>query len=168
MHFSIEDLQYIISLEEVSWGGILMAITLVMHGLGMILTMQTASGLKHRFQQKSSFVKGMSVIILASWMMVLVHIIEVIVWALFFVWKGAIPNVSLATYIALMDYTTLGSPIDLPFRWRLLEGMIAITGLMTFAWSTGVLLTLAQDFQDQELQRIKQRHERRAAKPASP
>jgi hypothetical protein len=31
--------------------------------------------------------------------------------------------------------------------------MIAISGLMTFAWSTGVLFALAQEFQTRELHR---------------
>jgi hypothetical protein len=32
--------------------------------------------------------------------------------------------------------------------------------LLTFAWSTGVLLTLAQDFQDQQMQRLRAKRER--------
>ena len=48
-------------------------------------------------------------------------------------------------------------PAALPQRWRLLEGMIATAGLLGFAWSTGVLLTLAQDFQEQQMQRLKDR-----------
>ena len=53
---------------------------------------------------------------------------------------------SSAYYLSLLDYTTLGCEYDLPVNWRLLEGMIAISGLMTFAWSTGVLFALAQEF----------------------
>lgn len=167
-HISSEDLQYLASIEEVVWGGVLLAITLAIHGMGMIVTLQAVTALKRRFEQRQSFFKGMAIIILASWMMIMVHIIEAIMWGRFFVWKGAMPTVSLANYVALMDYTTLGSPFYLPMRWRLLEGMIAIAGLMTFAWSTGVLLTLAQDFQEQSLQRIKQRREKHSAKPALP
>jgi hypothetical protein len=63
------------------------------------------------------------------------------------------PNASMAYYLALLDYTTLGCEYDLPVKWRLLEGMIAISGLMTFAWSTGVLFALAQEFQGRELRR---------------
>jgi hypothetical protein len=59
----------------------------------------------------------------------------------------------MAYYLSLLDYTTLGCEYDLPVKWRLLEGMIAISGLMTFAWSTGVLFALAQEFQERELQR---------------
>jgi len=46
----------------------------------------------------------------------------------------------------------------------LLEGMIATAGLLGFAWSTGVLLTLAQEFQDQQMQWLKARR----ARPAAP
>jgi hypothetical protein len=36
--------------------------------------------------------------------------------------------------------------------------MIATAGLLTFAWSTGILVTLAQEFQDQRLKWIQQRN----------
>lgn len=60
-------------------------------------------------------------------------------------------NASLAYYFALMEYTTIGSAYNLKLDWRLLEGMNGIAGLLTFAWSTGVLLTLAEEFQSQRL-----------------
>jgi hypothetical protein len=85
---------------------------------------------------------------------------------MFFLWKGAFPNRSLSYYFSLNEYTTVGSSFSLPVNWRLLEGMIATAGLLTFAWSTGILLTLAQEFQDQQLQAIKQRHEKRPPAPA--
>ena len=66
-----------------------------------------------------------------------------------------------------MDYTTLGSSYNLKLRWRLPEGMIAIAGLLTFAWSTGVMLTLAQEFQDKQLLLIKQKREKQRAHAGS-
>ena len=50
-----------------------------------------------------------------------------------------------------MEYTTIGSAYNLKLDWRLLEGMNGIAGLLTFAWSTSVLLTLADAFQQQRL-----------------
>src|SRR5208337_2093626 len=94
----------------------------------------------------------------------LVHLTEVTVWAAFFYWKGAFANSSIAYYFSLNEYTTVGSDFNLPLPWRLLEGMIAMAGLLTFAWSTGVLLTLAQDFQDQQMKLIKQKRAQRLAK----
>ena len=155
---------YVTSLEEIFWGGTLVAITMVLHGFGMLLVLRANRPLKERFDQAPSFTKGMVLLIIASWMILLVHLLEVFVWAGFFLWTDAVntttdakANASLCYYFALMDYTTLGSIYNLHLRWRLLEGMIAVAGLLTFAWSTGILLTLAQEFQDQQMFLLKQR-----------
>src|ERR1035441_10550442 len=166
MEIPVADRIYVTSLEEIIWGGTLVAITMAIHGFGMLLVLRFIGALKQRFDRKPSFAKGMSILILASWMIVLVHLIEVIAWAGFFFWNDAVSvpsgkaNSSLCYYFGLMDYTTLGSIYNLRDRWRLLEGMIAIAGLLTFAWSTGVLLTVAQDFQDQQMQLLKRRREK--------
>jgi len=47
----------------------------------------------------------------------------------------------------------------------MLAGMIATAGLLTFAWSTDILLTLAQEIQDQQMQALKQRREKRPSAP---
>jgi hypothetical protein len=151
------------------------AITMVLHGFGMLLVLRTHGAFKERFEQAPSFIKGMVMLILASWMILLVHLVEVFAWAGFFYWTHAVntltsapANASLCYYFALMDYTTLGSDYNLHLRWRLLEGMIAVAGLLTFAWSTGVLLTLAQEFQDQEMLLLKQRRARERSKRLVP
>ena len=36
-----------------------------------------------------------------------------------------------------------------PLPWRLLAGLLVTAGLLNFAWSTGVLLTQAQEFPEQ-------------------
>jgi hypothetical protein len=162
---------YITSSEEIFWGRTLVAITMAMHAFGMLLVLRAKGGLKERFDQTPSLFKGMLILIVSSWMILLVHLIEVFTWAGFFLWTNAVntttsarADASLCYYFALMDYTTLGSSYNLHLRWRLLEGMIAVAGLLTFAWSTGVLLTLAQEFQDQQMSLLTQRRARRAAK----
>jgi len=81
----------------------------------------------------------------------MVHLSEVIVWGLFFFWKGAFANQSTAFYFALNEYTTVGSNFSLPLHWRLLEGIIASVGLLAFALSTGVLFSLAKTFLEQPI-----------------
>ena len=144
----------------------LVAGTMIIHGFGMILTLRVNNAFKPRLERTHSFVLGVFALILASWMIILVHLAEVAVWAGFFLWKGALPNYSIACYFSLNEYTTVGSNYNLPSNWRLLEGMIATAGLLGFAWSTGVLLTLAQDFQEHQMQRLRQRRENRLPKSA--
>ena len=143
---------YVISLLEVVWGGTLVAITMAIHGCGMLAVLRTNGALKHCFASHPSLFTSLFRIVFASWMILVVHLFEIFWWALFFFWQSAFPNASTCYYFALNEYTTLGSSFHLPFHWRLLEGMLAMTGLMTFAWSTGVLLTLAQDFEHHRLQ----------------
>lgn len=143
-----DDLTYVISTEEILWGGVLLAVTIVMHGLGMLLTLRVSRLLTDRFPQgyQRSFLFGVSILVVAAWMIVLANCAEVLLWAGFYVWRGAVHNPSAAFYYALVNYTTLNSGY-LPQRWRLLEGVCAMAGLLTMAWSTGVLVALAAQFQ---------------------
>lgn len=138
---------YVTSIEEVLWGCLLIGITMVIHGLAMILTLRITHAFRIRIQRSPSIALASCVVILSSWTIIVAHLSEVMVWANFFLWKGAMPSLSAAYYLALMDYTTVGSEFNLPLRWRLLEGLIAASGFLTFAWSTGVFLSVAQLFQ---------------------
>ena len=159
---------YTTRLEEAVWGLLLVSITLALHGFGMVLTLRAINGIKARLPPLS-FWRGMLLIVLASWMILAIHMAEVDIWAHFFLWKkavaGAVNNISLCYYFALMDYTTLGSNYNLILDWRLLEGTIGIAGLLTFAWSTGILMTLAQEFQDRQLAQLKERREKAGQNP---
>lgn len=160
---------YVTSLREMISGVLLVAVSLTMHGFGMLYTLRLSGAFKLRFEKVPSFVTGMTHLVLAAWMITLVHILEVIMWAGVFQWKHCFVNFSTAAYFALNEYTTVGSSFNLPQNWRLLEGMISTAGLLGFAWSTGVLLTLAQEFQEQQLQLLRQRREmpRHSSTPAS-
>jgi hypothetical protein len=84
-------------------------------------------------------------------MIVGVHLVEVIVWSAFLLWRDALTSAADAFYFTLCQYVTVGSDLSLPERWRLLGGMISMAGLLTFAWSTAVLLTLEQRFENAQL-----------------
>jgi acid phosphatase family membrane protein YuiD len=157
---------YVVSAEEILCGILLVAVTMVAHGLGMVLTLYASRSFAERFATGRSLLVGLGTLILASWIIVLVHCGEVAIWAAFFhFWTGGMPNASTAYHYALLEYTTLGSSLDLPLHWRLLEGLIAIAGVLAFAWSTSVLLTLAQGFQEQQLLALEQRRKRKGHRP---
>jgi hypothetical protein len=74
---------------------------------------------------------------LAGWM-VLLHLVEISVWALYYYWKGAIADVDAALYFSVVTYTTTGyGDIVLPEPWRLVGGVEALTGILMCGWSTG-------------------------------
>ena len=163
MNMPLPEPLYVTSLDEIFWAGTLMAITMTMHGFGMLAVLRVDFAIKDWIGRKASLIFGIFPLVIASWMIMVVHLLEVAVWAAFFIWKGAFANGSISYYFSLNEYTTVGSNFNLPVHWRLLEGMIATTGLLTFAWSTGILLTLAQEFQDQRTRLFKQRHQNQPA-----
>ena len=139
--FLQRDLDYVMRVDEVVWGCLLLAITISIHAAGLFYTTRMSSALMVRMK-KLHHGFGLAVVILMVWMMVVLHLIEVTVWAGFFTWKDAQPNVFSAFYNALVNYTTLAAGY-LPLRWRLLEGMLGMAGLLSFALSTSVLVAVA-------------------------
>lgn len=143
MHeFLQRDLDYFIRVDEILWGSALLAITLIVHAVSVFyIARRSARVMVSRTAGLSGF--GAAVFVAAILAIVVLHLVEVMLWAAFFTWTEALPNASSAFYNALVNYTTLGAGY-LPLRWRLLEGMLGMAGLLCFAFSTTVLLTIAQ------------------------
>jgi Gpi18-like mannosyltransferase len=151
---------FAIKLDEIMWGGLLVAITMAIHGTGMFWILRMVDAIKERYDPLESFAGGLSLVILASLLIIITNIIEVVVWTVFFFLQGAQTNHHRAFYNALLNFTTLQANY-LPDRWRLLEPLLGMAGLLTIAWSTGILYMLAQDFQDTQMRLRKQRREKR-------
>jgi hypothetical protein len=158
-----DNLVYVTSLEEVTWGLTLIAVTVIIHALAMPATLEACAALRRRRAVVGGFFGGVRVLLLATAMIATTHLLEVTVWGGFFYYRDALPSASSAYYYALLQYTTVGSELSLPERWRLLGGMIAMAGLLTFAWSTAVLLTLANRFQSELLTRAEEEADRQDA-----
>jgi hypothetical protein len=79
--------------------------------------------------------------------LVVVHLIEVMVWALPIYWLNLIPELSAAAFFAAETYTTLGEgAVRLPLSWRQLGPIIAVSGLFTFGWTSSVLVYVMTQF----------------------
>jgi hypothetical protein len=142
--FPARDLAYVIRVDEVLWGGLLLAFTVAIHGVGMFAILRVSTALRDRVKRIQFPGLRLGIVILVAWMIVAINLTEVLLWAAFFVWKGAQPNGFSAFYNAVLNYTTLQAGY-LPVHWRLLEGMLGMAGLITFAWSTGTFVSIAQE-----------------------
>lgn len=141
----------LLNVGVILWGIVLIAVTMAMHAVGMPATKAAANRLWIRWPPRRGLYSGVPVLILASWMIVVVHLAEVIVWSGFLLWRGAMTSPADVFYFTLCQYVTVGSALSLPDRWRILGGMISMAGLLTFAWSTAVLLTLEARFEKAQL-----------------
>ena len=155
--FPARDIAYLIRLDEIGWGCVLLALTIAIHAVVTFQILRLMFVLRKRTDRARSRELGAGIIILTLWLIVLVHLGEVVIWAVFFVWKGAQPNLSSAFYNGLLNYTMLQAGY-LPLRWRLLEGMLGIAGLLTFAWSTTIFFWSAPKFVQDAMDSVKEGH----------
>jgi hypothetical protein len=64
--------------------------------------------------------------------------IEISVWAWFFVFRGALPDIQTAIYFSAATYTTTGyGDVVLPPDWQLAGSVESLTGILMCGWSTG-------------------------------
>jgi hypothetical protein len=78
----------------------------------------------------------------ASWL-VLLHLLEISLWALLDTWGHAIPDMHSALYFSSVTYTTVGyGDVVLPEGWRLAGGIEALTGILMCGWSTGFFFAI--------------------------
>jgi Ni/Co efflux regulator RcnB len=95
--------------------------------------------------------------------MLLLHILEITIWAFLLTHTGLIVRAYDALYFCANAYTTLGfGNVDLGTPWRNISPIIGISGLFTFAWTTSALVQVVasqnqlieklEDEREQELQ----------------
>jgi voltage-gated potassium channel Kch len=112
-----------------------MAACVVTHATGVTAAMRWEV-------RKSALVQGLWMttrlfIVLAGWIIFL-HLVEITVWAAFYLWKDAMPDLQTALYFSAVTYTTTGyGDIVLPQQWRLVGAVEALTGILMCGWSTG-------------------------------
>ncbi len=84
-------------------------------------------------------------IVVAVLFVMLVHSVQVWIWAATFMVLGAFHELEPALYFSLISFTTVGfGDITLGPDWRLLSGLMAANGFMSFGWSTAYMVELVR------------------------
>jgi len=79
------------------------------------------------------------------WMLIVCHVIEITIWALFYVWTKSFPDLETAFYFSGVTYTTVGyGDFVLPPRWRVLGAVEALTGILMCGLSASAFFAVNQ------------------------
>jgi len=115
--------------------GGLMAICVIIHAAGVTWAL---GKLRRGRQSMQQFWRVTWLFILMAAWIILLHLLEITVWAAFYAWKGAMADMQSALYFSAVTYTTTGyGDLVLPPAWRLVGGVEALTGILMCGWSTG-------------------------------
>lgn len=147
-------------------GAVVLVLIALFHGAGLhwILLQQTRgerrlrSGKPRLFAASVQF--GWSV-----FLMLLLHIVEIFLWAFALNRVGLIVHAADAIYFCANCYTTLGmGKVDVGEHFRLVSSVIGISGLFTFAWTTSALVDvvasnrrLVDQIEEEQIQQIRMR-----------
>ena len=78
-------------------------------------------------------------LIQVAWLLILIHVGEICVWALFYLWERCLPDAESALYFSGVTYTTIGyGDLVLIKPWRILAPIEGITGILMCALSAGL------------------------------
>lgn len=142
---------------EVLSGIILVLMAMAIHGLGMYLVMHQFERHWQRYVAETSELKrqiyfGKQILII-----LLTHLLEILLWACVLILSGALSGFRTAFYFAGETYATLGfGDVQLPVHFRQLALFIAMTGLLAFGWSTGVLVSLVGKTYEVQFSKLRQ------------
>jgi voltage-gated potassium channel len=121
----------------------LASITVIIHGVGTVaLTGRVARRWTQRQDRGGRLGTELLMAQLVSTLLLL-HLAEAVVWALFYVLIGGLADLETAVYFSLTSYTTVGyGDVVLPEPWRLLGPIEAAVGVMMLGWSTAILVAV--------------------------
>ena len=78
-----------------------------------------------------------------AWLLLLMHGVEIAVWAMFYLWRGCVPDAETALYFSGVTYTTIGyGDVVLARPWRILGPIEGGTGILMFGLSTGLFFAV--------------------------
>lgn len=119
----------------------LTAITVIIHGVGAAAAGRRATRLWAERRERPGQLRAELLLAGLVSLLLLLHLAEAVVWAVFFVLAGALPDLETAAYFSLTSYTTVGyGDVVLPEPWRLLGPLEAAVGILMLGWSTGILV----------------------------
>ena len=127
---------------------VLISLTIFIHGVGttswLRFLIHRHQGASEQFRPK----KTISVLISTAIVLVTLHLIEIFVWAvayLFVISDSNIQTMESAFYFSTVTFTTVGyGDITLSSDWRLLSGLEAINGILLVGWTTAFLFSVLQ------------------------
>jgi hypothetical protein len=152
-------------LTNVLFAGGLVVATVAIHAVGFATLLRAL--LRSRALAMSGFrpVTGL-VIGLTCWL-ILIHLVEISVWGLFYVWQDCLPDAESAFYFSGVTYTTVGyGDLVLAKPWRIFAPLEALTGALMFGLSTGLFFAVVRHWIGNWMQQ-QTTSETRAAVPVS-
>ena len=119
----------------------LVATTVMIHaaGLGIVLSHVFHSTMR----PDTRFWAITWLLVRIGWFLIVIHLLEIAIWALFFRWQNCLPDAESSFYFSGVTYATIGyGDLVLPKEWRLFGPIEGLTGILMCGLSTAFLFVI--------------------------
>jgi hypothetical protein len=124
-------------------GAALLLASLLFYAIAMSLIVRVVAQLIRMGYAGPGFWRNLTLVALVLFITAATHLAQMTLWAVAFLWCGAISDFEKAFYYSAQNFTSLGyGDVPLSERWRLLGPLEAINGLLFFGLSTALLFAI--------------------------
>jgi hypothetical protein len=132
---------------------LLALLTVWMHATGIALLLRYSTRARAQ-PPTATFAIMRTLLRVIGWLIVL-HLAEVAVWAIFYLWRGCLPNAESAFYFSGVTYTTVGyGDVVLAKPWRLLAPLEGLVGILMCSLSTGYFFVVVNRILQREPRKL--------------
>lgn len=130
-------------LKELSVATAIVSVCLLLHLAAMMHMAQWLLNRRDRLERAVGMGRHLFVLIVFFSVIVLLHVAETSIWALFYYSRTLFNDFETSLYFSMGSYTTIGyGDVVLPQNWRLLGAIEGISGVLLCGVSTAFLFTL--------------------------
>jgi hypothetical protein len=136
-------------LRDSIWGIVVLFCVLIFHGgsinhVSMRFEKATRKNLSLKQYHRVFFHFYLAFVFFA-----LIHLFEILIWALFIIGFNLITDPLKAILFAGSCYTTVGfEGNELPTGWKSLAFFISFTGLFSLAWTTSIMISMTNTYKE--------------------
>jgi len=126
----------------------LLAACVIVQSVGMLLLIHWLARVRHVLESPS-VPRRVGLLLRLFVSIVLLHLLQIGLWAVVFWRARELPSLETAVYFSLSTYTTIGfGDVVLRPGWRVLAPIEGLTGLLLVGWSTAFMFAVVNRMYD--------------------
>ena len=139
---------------ELGLGVLVSGVCVVIQGATLLIIFSVLMRYFDHIEERFNVIINHSIVIGVVWVLGIMHLVQVAVWALSFRYLGCFDRFYQALYFSLMTYSTVGyGDLVAPDAWKLFCGVEAVMGMLMFGWSASFLFSTVDKFYKVRVQR---------------
>ena len=132
----------------------IVAVCLVLHVASIVFIADWMLDQRDKRRDRMGTVGYMVLLIAAFSAIIVLHMIEIAIWAAFYFGNSLFSDFETALYFSTTSYTTIGfGDVVLPRAWRMLGGIEGVTGVLLCGLSTAFVFAIVNAMFQMRLQR---------------